>query len=66
MMWAAAQGDLPLVLGTSSRWRRAVMDTTGLVYTVQTADIDERAITAGFPSVALAAQRVCPHARPWQ
>jgi predicted house-cleaning NTP pyrophosphatase (Maf/HAM1 superfamily) len=39
---------LPIVLGTSSVWRRQVMDSTGLVYRVEVADIDEKAITAGF------------------
>ena len=45
---------LPVVLGTSSRWRKSVIDDhTAIKYTLMTADIDERAITAGFPCVYL-------------
>ena len=38
-------GGYRLVLGSSSRWRRIVLDRTGLPYTVEVAAIDEDAIT---------------------
>jgi hypothetical protein len=41
-----------LVLGSSSRWRRQVLDGVGLPYTVATADIDEDAVTVGGGALA--------------
>ena len=39
---------MEIILGSSSRFRRKVMDGMGLTYTTMSPDIDEKAITVGM------------------
>ena len=39
---------MKIILGSGSKWRKQVMDELKVEYTVKTADIDEKAVTAGF------------------
>eukprot|EP00050_Salpingoeca_kvevrii_P009901 m.5426 g.5426 ORF g.5426 m.5426 type:complete len:208 (-) comp2512_c0_seq2:165-788(-) len=45
----AAARRLPVVLGSESKWRRGLLRDAGLVFECCAADIDEKAVTAGFP-----------------
>jgi predicted house-cleaning NTP pyrophosphatase (Maf/HAM1 superfamily) len=71
--------SLPVVLGTASKWRRALFADRlpGLPFTTASADIDERAISAGYEdrgaadpevlTLALAhakADSIAPHVAP--
>eukprot|EP00911_Craspedida_sp_UC1_P000048 UC1_evm1s39 len=40
--------NLRLVLGSESRWRRGLLERAGYIFEATKADIDEKAVTAGF------------------
>lgn len=43
--------NLPLILGSSSRWRRKVLESSGRPFEVMTPDIDEKAIRHADPRI---------------
>src|SRR5688572_5143829 len=43
--------NLPLILGSSSQWRRKVLESTGRPFEVMSPDIDEKAIRHADPRI---------------
>ena len=44
----AAMPNLPIILGSTSKWRQRVLREHGYTFTTAAADIDEKAVNGGF------------------